>query len=70
MLPYGLSCAAEIDMCFIIIYISLGRGMQITYILWEPVGGEGGVIYMSIVMDIKTNTICHVCICMVVYEEV
>jgi hypothetical protein len=36
--------------------------MQITYILWEPAGGEGGVIYMSIVMDIKTNTICHVCI--------
>jgi hypothetical protein len=23
---------------------------------------------MSIVMDIKTNTICHVCICIVVYE--
>jgi hypothetical protein len=33
-------------------------------------GEGGGVIYMSIVMDIKTNTICHVCICMVVYEEI
>jgi len=21
-------------------------------------------------MNIKTNTICHVCICMVVYEEI
>ena len=26
--------------------------------------------YMFIVMDIKTNTICHVCICIFVYEEV
>ena len=38
-------------------------GCNFLYILWEP-GGRGGVIY------IKTNTICHVCICMVVYEEI
>ena len=38
-------------------------------VMWEPAGGWG-VIFMCIAMDIKTNTICHVCICMVVYEEV
>ena len=30
-------------------------------ILWEPARGRGCNFYMCIVMDIKTNTICHVC---------